>query len=183
MIYRKAQPQDFELILGLQQQNLLSSLPEGKRSNGFLSTAYTLEDFKGMHNSIGIAVCMEGETLCGYFCASTPSFIHSFRHPFPKTMIEHCGTLFYRDKPLTHYRFFVGNPACIAEAYRGMNILAGLVDTACQMATPIADVGITFISTQNQRSLQAIQKLNLEVIGHFETHGQAFHILLKPLSV
>lgn len=180
--FRRAEPQDFESILRLQHQNLFSTLSETERVNGFLSTAYTFEDFQRMHQSMGIIICEHQGALAGYLCASYPEAIRRLPHPFPSAMMDFCQRLSYKQRPLSDYRFFIGNPACIAAPYRGYGVLARLVEAVCELPSSDTEVGVTFVAINNQRSLQACQKLNLNALGTFEILGHSFTVLLKDLN-
>jgi hypothetical protein len=74
MDYRRALPEDFAAIVELQNRNLEWNLDERARSDGFLSTAFSIEQFKRMDEEVAIVVSVDAGKLCGYVCASTPAF-------------------------------------------------------------------------------------------------------------
>ena len=74
-------------MLELQNQNLFWKLKDDERGDGFLSTAFTTENFAGMNDSIGIAVAYDEENaddngfiaVCDYEkCRTVPTKIEKY---------------------------------------------------------------------------------------------------------
>ena len=202
--YRKIKPEDFEQVLVLQQQNLLLNISPkippnppfvkggtrspfplmmGGISEGFLSTAYTLEQFQGMNDSMAVVVCVENGQVLGYFCLSQVGFFQSLPHPFPKKMIEHCAEVIYQDRPLSQYSYFIANPICIEKEYRGQDLYFNLCKKSCEYIPKTYDFGIAFISKKNHRSLGAGKKISLETIGEFTVQEEDFWLLKCPTAL
>jgi len=64
--YRKATPGDFEGILLLQHQNLLTTLQGEDMSQGFLSIEFTREQLHKINSELGIFVAVQDKTVLGY---------------------------------------------------------------------------------------------------------------------
>ncbi len=175
--YRKARPEDFQQILDLQNANLFSALDEKERSSGYLSTAFTLEQFERMHESLGISVCLDENKVCGYFCSSTPEVNTA---PIPRAMVKHCSILTYKGKPLNSYRFYIANPICIHKDYRGSGAYVGLIKKMLELGANDYDLAVGFVSKENYRNLRAARKLSVETVGQFSAEGQTFWVMVLP---
>lgn len=179
MYYRRAQPEDFEHIVALQNANLSWNLSTQQKHQGFLSTAFTLEQFEEMDAGHGIAVCLKDSNLIGYLCAATVEFNRAF--PLQSAMIQNLSTIFYQGKPLIAHRLSLTTPVCIDRQYRSQGIFLGLCSQLIELAGPQFDIATAFISAANERSLQACGKV-MEVVGQFESHEQVFTVLIRDLK-
>lgn len=72
--YRKSTPADFEGILLLQHQNLLTTLQGEDLSQGFLSIEFTREQLHKINSELGIFVALQGKAVVGYLMAETAGF-------------------------------------------------------------------------------------------------------------
>jgi hypothetical protein len=72
--YRKATPSDFEGVLLLQHQNLVTTLKGEDLSQGFLSIEFTREQLHKINSELGIFVAVQGKAVIGYLMAQTVQF-------------------------------------------------------------------------------------------------------------
>jgi hypothetical protein len=180
MDYRRALPEDFAAIVDLQNRNLEWNLDQQMRYDGFLSTAFSIEQFKRMDEEVAIVVGVDAGKLCGYVCASTPAFNRSM--PFPAAMLEYAAQTIYRDKALTSYDLCVTTPICIDRDYRGSGAYLGLCYKMLELVWGRYDLAVGFISTANARHLHAIQKMAWVKPGVFEKDGHSFVLIVLPLK-
>src|SRR5258708_4553074 len=124
MDYRRALPEDYAAIVELQNANLEWNLDAQARSDGFLSTAFSIEQFKRMNEEVAVVVCYDAGRLCGYVCASSPAFNETM--PFPAAMLRYARETVYLGKPLTAYDICVTTPICIDRAHRGSGLYLDL---------------------------------------------------------
>jgi len=178
--FRRIREGDFEKVAALQDQNLFSVLSEADRQNGFLSTKFTPQNFREMNDSIGIAVALDGEKICGYLCASTLN--HNLQFPFPAAAIAHAMEISYQGKNLKNYNCFMANPLCIDKDYRGIGVINGLCDEVIKFAAKNYDLALSFIADANQRSLQASKKVGMEALEKFSLNGNEFWIVVRKIS-
>jgi hypothetical protein len=177
LIYRRPQSADFEQMVELQNRNLISVLEPLEAQDGFLATAFTVEQFKEIDRGLCVFVAVDKDTVCGYLCASTPEFNQDF--PILSLMLECCSTLLYHGKPLTDYRYFIASPVCIERAYRGKMVFAHLADKILNCIPKDYELIVTLISEKNTRSLHATEKMGLKIIDRFLAGDHYFYILAR----
>jgi hypothetical protein len=173
--YRKATPADFEGILLLQHQNLLTTLQGEDLSQGFLSIEFTREQLHKINSELGIFVAVQGKAVIGYLMAETAEF--AVASPLISNMLKRIKDVVFDDVPLSCC-FFVYGPVCIDRQSRGQGILEGLFGIMKEALGADYDVGIAFVSQKNPRSLQAhTAKLGMRVIDEFEFGGERYSTL------
>jgi hypothetical protein len=174
--YRKATPADFEGILRLQHQNLLTTLKGEDLSQGFLSIEFTREQLHKVNSELGIFVALQGKEVIGYLMAESIEFATG--SPLIAHLLKRLKDFVYEDVPLSSRCLFVYGPVCIDKQHRGDGILEGLSNIMLQTLKGQYDVGIAFVSEQNPRSLHAHQvKLGMQIIDEFEFNGQKYRTL------
>jgi hypothetical protein len=176
ILYRKASYADFEGILRLQHQNLLSTLPGEDLSHGFLTIEITTEQLCKINSELGIFVAFHDNTVIGYLMAETTEF--AVGSPLIALMFERLQDVVFDGLALSSSCLFVYGPVCIDRQYRGRGILEGLFHSMKESLKRDYDVGIAFVSLLNTRSYQAhTAKLKMTVIDDFKFNGGRYHTL------
>ena len=174
--FRKAVPADFEGILPLQHQNLLTTLQGEDLLQGFLSIEFTREQLHRMNSELGIFVAMQGKEVIGYLMAESIEF--AVGSPLIAHLLKRLKDVVFEDAPVSSRSLFIYGPVCIDKRHRGQGILEGLSSIMLQALKGQYDVGIAFVSEQNPRSLHAHQvKLGMQVVDEFEFNGQRYKTL------
>ncbi|HUO77465.1 MAG TPA: hypothetical protein VMU21_07785 [Thermodesulfovibrionales bacterium] len=180
ILYRKATPSDFEGILLLQHQNLLTTLQGEDLSQGFLSIEFTREQLHKVNSELGIFVAVQGKAVVGYLMAETAEF--AIGSPLISNMLKRLKDVVFDDVTLSCC-FFVYGPVCIDRQSRGQGILEGLFVIMKETLRADYDVGIAFVSQQNLRSIQAhTAKLGMRVIDEFKFKGERYGTLAFRLK-
>ena len=175
--YRPYRPADLPEILRIQDASLVTNLAPQARADGFLSVAFTPEQFAAMHREIPIVVADLGSGLGGYLCGSGLS--SSQRVPLLATMIATFGETKYGHRPLDAYRSFVYGPVCIDRPHRGRGLLEGLFAEQMRHLKGRFDIGTLFVSDDNPRSLRAhTRHLKMSSVSRFTFSGKEFHLLV-----
>lgn len=174
--FRCFQPEDIYELLRIQNDNLRINLSQTDQADGYLSVAFSAQQFQEMHNEIPIVVADLGSGLGGYLCSS--SMQYSSRVPLLAHMIGLFKETTYRNRPLDAFRCFVYGPVCIDRALRGSGLLSGMFDALmCQVAGRF-DVGTLFISSSNPRSLYAhTRHLGMQILRSFTFDENDFFLL------
>lgn len=181
MNYRKPIGDDFEKMVQLQNKYLKSVLSTEEQANGFLSVAFTADQFRAMDKDLCIAVCSDDQDqLRGYLCSSTPQFNQQF--PLLASMINRFPHIQYRNKPVSTYHSFLTGPGCVDKKFRGQGIYLNLYQKLFEMIPPEYEIALTMISDDNPRSLNGSKNSGREVLGQFEFNGKLFWILARPVS-
>jgi hypothetical protein len=168
--YRKATPTDFEGILLLQHQNLLTTLTGEDLSQGFLSIEFTREQLHKINSELGIFVAVQGKVVIGYLMAESVEF--AVESPLINNMLKRLKDVVFEGVALSSCCLFVYGPVCIDRQSRGQGILEGLFRIMKESLKAHYDVGIAFVSLSNPRSLQAhTTKLGMRVIDEFKFGG------------
>ena len=180
ILYRKASPTDFEGILRLQHQNLLTTLKGEDPSQGFLSIEFTREQLHRINSELGIFVAVQDKSVIGYLMAETAEF--AVGSPLIAHMLKRLKNIVIDDIDLSCC-FFVYGPVCIDRGYRGRGILEGLFGIMKEALSADYDFGVAFVSHQNHRSLKAhTAKLGVRVIDEFEFGGERYYTLAFRLK-
>ncbi len=179
--YRKATPADFDGILGLQRQNLITTLQEKDLSQGFLIIEFTREQLYKISSDLGIFVAVQDKTFIGYLMAQSVDFADE--SPLIAHMLNRLKEFTFDSVPLASCKLFIYGPVCIDEQYRGHKILDGLFDIMLKTLQGHYDAGVAFVSAQNLRSFKAHKiKLGMRIADEFEFNGQKYWTLVFALG-
>ena len=176
ILYSKASYADFEGILRLQHQNLLTTFTGEDLSQGFLSIEITREQLHKINSELGIFVALHDKTVIGYLMAETVEF--AVGSPLIAHMLKRLKDIVLDGLALSSSCLFVYGPVCIDQQYRGQGILEGLFCIMKETLKIDYDVGIAFVSQLNPRSFHAhTVKIGMTVIDEFEFNGGQYHTL------
>ncbi len=177
--FRRARQADYPALVGLQQENLFSSLSGDELTDGFLSIAYSPEEFEAMNRDLAVVVAEKGGTIVGYLCGTTCTYARQF--PILRALLDVLTETPVAGIFLTPSNTFIYGPVCVAKHARGSGILAGLVRTLCDIARERYAFCALFIADANRRSLRAHLKLGMDDLGTFELSGMTYHALAMAL--
>lgn len=176
IFYGKASKEDFPLILDLQKRNLIQNLTNDQRLNGFLSIEFTNEMLEQVIQDIPIIKAFTKDKIIGYRMAQSLEF--NLRFPLVSKIIERFPITFFQTKPISDYRAFISGPTCIDESFRGLGIYEGLFKEMMKAVKTRFEIGVTFISESNKRSLAAAtKKLGMEVIDKITFNENSYIVL------
>ena len=174
---RKATPADFEGILHLQHQNLMTTLRGEDLSQGFLTIEFTREQIHKVNSELGIFVALQGEKVIGYVMAESIEF--AVGSPLIAHLLNRLKEIVFDNVPLSSRKLFVYGPVCIDKEHRGRRILAELFKVMLQTLQGQYEVGVAFVSALNPRSFHAhTNKLGMRMIDEFEFNGQRYWTLV-----
>jgi len=175
--YRRAIPADFDGILCLQHQNLLTTLQGEDLSQGFLSLEFTREQLRRVNTEIGIFVALRDKTVIGYLMAESVEFAAG--SPLMAHMLKRLTDGFFNGIALSSCCLFVYGPVCVDRQQRGHGVLEALFGIMKETLRADYDVGVAFVSENNPRSLHAHRhKLGMKVVDKFEFNGQKYNTLV-----
>ena len=175
--YRKATPTDFDGILHLQHQNLITTLQEKDLSQGFLMIEFTREQLHTINGELGIFVAIHDKEVIGYLMAESIDFAVGW--PLIAHMFNRLKEFTFDNVPLSSCKLFVYGPVCIEKKHRGQKILDGLFKVMLNTLQGQYDVGVAFVSALNPRSFNAHKiKLGMRIADEFEFNGQKYWTLV-----
>jgi GNAT superfamily N-acetyltransferase len=160
---------ELEQIQNLNRQNLKQNLSEDEMlREGFVSWNYSFELLEKMHRLAPSVIVKEGNEVIGYALVTLKE-ASSF-HADLKKMLMHLQPVTYEGKPLTSYRFYLMGQVCIHKNYRGKGIFPMLYHQHKISYGKEYELLVTEISTKNQRSLKAHEKIGFKNVFTYE-HG------------
>ena len=153
-------------ISTIQSENLRDNLTPEQLKDGYLSIAFSEDEFREFNRDLGVFVAKVRGQVVGYCCVSSAVF--NARFPILDQIVASLSTYLVpgaEQRPTEATTCFYG-PACIATPFRGRDVLAHLFSHGLKVSK---DAGysfcFSFVSLENQRSLKAHLKLPFHKVG------------------
>ncbi|MEP7372142.1 MAG: GNAT family N-acetyltransferase [Chitinophagaceae bacterium] len=154
---------DLQQILQLQEENLIQHINETEmKSQGFVTLRHDLGILKEMHTLAPTVVIKDDDTVVAYAL----TMLQECRQLMPalEPMFSLLQKLSWNGKPLTAYSFYVMGQICIAKQFRGQGLFDELYSHHRKTYQSQFDLFITEISTRNQRSIRAHERVGFKTI-------------------
>ena len=183
MIYRNATLADIPAVGKLQERYHVSTISDEDKSDGFVTTLFTDEQFKELiENENGLAIACDGDKVVGYAMAASWEYWSAW--PLFAYMIEDLPNTEYLGKTLSTENSYQYGPIAIDKAYRGTDVLPNLFEFSRIQMKDRYPIMITFINQINPRSYRAhTKKLGLDLIKTFEFNNNQYYELGYDMSV
>lgn len=169
-------------ILNLQSANLRHHLKPGQLKDGYLSIAFSENEFRLFQRDIGVVVARMQDQIVGYGCVSSAKFNAQF--PLPGQIVANLSGYSvpgHDRRPEEATTCFHG-PVCIASSFRGRGVLPRLFAHGIQLAKDAGySLCFSFISSENQRSLRAHLKLPFHPVGTVVHHDSEYLVIACPI--
>ena len=174
MEYRNATIKDIPGVTELQQKYHVLTIEEADRSDGFVTTLFTEEQFRGLIElEDGLAVACDGDNIVAYAMAASWQYWSEW--PLFQFMINDLPNIEYLGYRLSAYNSYQYGPICIHKDYRGSKVLPNIFEYSRFQMNKRYPVLITFINQINKRSLYAhTKKLGLDVLKNFEFNNNSY---------
>lgn len=157
---------DIVPIRTIQSENLRENLTADQRKDGYLSIAFSEDEFREFNRDVGVVVAKVHGEVIGYCCVSSAAFNAKF--PILDQIVANLSNYVVpggQQRPAAATTCFYG-PACIAPPFRGKNVLPQLFAHGLRLSKVAGySFCFSFISSQNQRSLNAHLKLPFHEVG------------------
>ncbi|MFD1872722.1 GNAT family N-acetyltransferase [Hymenobacter bucti] len=180
-LIREASVADAPALADLANQYTYQNLDETARQGGFLTGSFAAPALGAMLASVPGQVAYYQEELAGFVINSK---LPTERYPpFIQAISALLPSLLYQQRPLTDYRWFYYGPVLVRQEYRGQGLLQQLFAATKQRLAGRFDLGVAFIAAENAASRWVhVQKLGLEPVGELNFQGQAYDILMFPVT-
>ena len=180
-IIREATVADAPALAELANQYTYQNLDEEARKGGFLTGSFAAPALGAMLASVPGQVAYYQEELAGFVINSK---LPAERYPpFIQAINELLPSLLYQQRPVTDYQWFYYGPVLVRQEYRGKGLLQQLFEATKQKLAGRFDLGVAFIAVENAASRGVhTQKLGLEPVGEINFQGQAYDILVFPVT-
>jgi hypothetical protein len=153
-------------ILSIQSDNLRHNLKPGQLKDGYLSIAFSENQFRAFNRDIGVVVAKIQDQVVGYCCISSAIFNAQF--PVLDQIVSNLSSYLIpgNDHGPEKATTCIHGPVCIAKSYRGRDVLNHLFSYGIKLAKNAGySFCFAFISSDNQRSLKAHLKLPFHKVG------------------
>jgi hypothetical protein len=157
---------DLISILKIQSENLRDNLTSRQLKDGYLSIAFSEDEFKAFNRDLGTVVAKARDQVVGYCCVSSATFNTQF--PILDQIVANLSTYIIpgTDQRPTQGTTCIYGPACIEISFRGQEVLTHLFLHSVKLAKNAGySFCFSFISSENQRSLKAHLKLPFHKVG------------------
>ena len=177
MEYRNATLKDINQISQLQKKYHISTIREEDKSDGFVTTLFTEEQFRELiEKENGLAIACDNDKVVAYAMAASWQYWSAW--PLFRYMIEDLPNISYLGYTLSTDNSYQYGPICIDKQYRGTQVLPNLFEFSRLQMKDRYPVLITFINQINGRSYNAhVNKLRLEVIKTFQFNNNNYYEL------
>jgi L-amino acid N-acyltransferase YncA len=173
---------DIRQIMDIQYENQREHLTASQQKNGYLSIAFTADEFKEFNNNLCVVVAKEHHEVIGYCCVSSAAFNAQF--PILDQIVK--GIPSYaipdtQDIPAEEKTCIYG-PVCIARSHRGKGVLEKLSVFGLEIAKEQGYAHcFSFIAADNVRSLQAHRKLSFHTVGIVNHNTNEYIVIARQL--
>lgn len=173
---------DISQIIDIQSENQRENLIPSQQKNGYLSIAFSEEEFKDFNKNLCVVVAKEQDTVIGYCCISSASFNAQF--PILDQIVANISSYVIpetQDKPTAEKTCIYG-PVCIALSHRGKGVLQKLSSFGLEIAKERGYAYcFSFIAADNVRSLSAHRKLSFHTVGTVDHNNVEYVVIARQL--
>ena len=173
---------DISQIMEIQSENQHNNLTPSQQKNGYLSIAFSEDEFKDFNNSICVVVVKEQDTVIGYCCISSASFNAQF--PILDQIVASISSFVIPETQgmPTEKKACIYGPVCIARAHRGKGVLEKLSAFGLEIAKDRDyEYCFSFIAADNVRSLSAHRKLSFHTVGTVHHNNNEYVVIARQL--
>jgi L-amino acid N-acyltransferase YncA len=173
---------DISQIMDIQSENQIENLTASQQKNGYLSIAFSENEFKEFNDDLCVVVAKEQGKVIGYCCISSAAFNAQF--PILDQIVR--GVSSYtipdtQDMPAEENTCIYG-PVCIARSHRGKGVVQKLSAFGLEFAKKEDYVYcFSFIAADNERSLQAHRKLSFDTVGTVHHNNNEYVVIARQL--
>jgi len=168
--------QEIDQILALQKLNLKTNISEAiKQDQGFLTVCHTRQQLETMSNATPQIIATVNGNVVAFALAMLPSLGELI--PDLQPMFEICDNIFWNDKLVKEYNYYVMGQICVSEPFRGQGVFDKLYKTHKALYHQKFDLLITEISTSNKRSQRAHERVGFETIHVHQDHVDEWNVV------
>jgi hypothetical protein len=158
---------ELEGILALQQANLPTNISTTEAlEQGFVTVVHDLPLLYRMNEASRHTIAKDADLVVGYCLTMLPDFRTAI--PILSPMFDLIDTLSWEGKALKETPYVVMGQTCIAKSHRGRGIFDQLYAGLKQFQKKKFKVVITEVSTRNQRSWRAHQRVGFQLIHQYK---------------
>lgn len=174
----RMQESDIPRILEIQAENQRENLTPSQQKNGYLSIAFSADEFHEFDKDLCVVVAKEAQEVIGYCCISGARF--NARFPILDQIVANVSS--YPVPGATEMSVMettcIYGPVCISASHRGRGVLKNISSFGLEIA---GETGyaccLSFISAENVRSIKAHMKLSFQQVGRVHHNGNEYIVI------
>jgi len=167
---------DTDQILALQKLNLKTNISEAiKQDQGFLTVSHTREQIALMRQTTPQVMATANGKVIAFALAMLPSL--GALIPDLQPMFDICNDIVWKGKTIGEYNYYVMGQICVSEDFRGQGVFDRLYQTHKTIYQPAFDLLVTEISTSNNRSQRAHERVGFETIHVHRDHMDEWNVV------
>jgi len=178
-IYYGVATSDNELkqILDLQLLNHTMSISTDQAErDGFVTVKHSFELLQQMNNAAPQIIAKADDRVVGYALVMLKSFEDMI--PVLKPMFERLSSIPCGKGMITDHSFYIMGQICIAESHRGIGVFDALYLKHRERNQSQFELCVTSVSTRNQRSMRAHERVGFKVVNTFRDATDEWSILV-----
>jgi hypothetical protein len=176
MIIKNAAIEDIEQIMVLQEKYLVANMPESIRTNGFVTTAFTVAQITEVIEQHGLVIAIHENQVVAYAFGASWAFFCQW--PIFAFMVSTFENLVFEGHQISTENSFQYGPICVDESQRGSGLFEKMYAAIKETMAARYPLGVTFINKINERSFAAhTKKLQMAVISEFEFNQNQYYTL------
>jgi GNAT superfamily N-acetyltransferase len=166
-----------EQILELQRSNTETTLgTDAARSQGFVTVRHDLDLLREMNSPDRHIIAIHEQRVVAYALVMQPRFEN--RLPIIQPLFDQLRTLSYQGRAFEDCRYFVMGQVCVAKAFRGQGVFAGLYRQMSHCYATAYDLVVTEVADRNKRSIRAHEKVGFGVIHQYaDPSGERWQLI------
>jgi hypothetical protein len=168
---------DLMQILDLQELNHFTSISsEQAERDGFVTVKHSFELLKQMNAAAPQIIAKDGHHVIGYALVMLKSFAAMI--PVLQPMFTRLASIEFKGKAIADYSFYTMGQICIAESHRGQGVFDALYLKHKERNQADFDLCATSVSTRNQRSMRAHERVGFKKVNTFRDATDEWTILV-----
>lgn len=178
IIIGRMEESDISRILKIQAENQRDHVTPSRRKEGYLSIAFSADEFRGFDQDLCVVVAKEDREVIGYCCISSSGF--NARFPILDQIVARLSSFPLpgsKHVPVKEKTCIYG-PVCVSLSHRGRGVLSKLSSFGLKTAKERGySHCLSFISTENVHSIRAHRRLFFHRVGMVHHNGKEYMVI------
>ena len=169
--------EELSKLKALQNANLRKLIGEEEAmKEGFVTSEYSIELLRKMHQSHASIIAKDGEEVVGYVIVTDKSVLGE--HEEIDHLFHTVDHLTFNGQALKEVPYILVGQLCVGKSHRGQGLVQAMYNYYKDHFSDQYQYLITDISQANPRSIKAHKKTGFETIGVIEQVGTGWDIVL-----
>jgi GNAT superfamily N-acetyltransferase len=163
-------------LLDLQQVNLPKNISKATAlEQGFVTVQHNFELLRAMNEAIPQVIAKKDNRVVAYALIMLPDFADLI--PVLQPMFQLFSSIYYGEKKVSDYNYYVMGQVCVAEDCRGKGVFDALYYKHRVLYSTDYQVCITEIAERNTRSMRAHERVGFQTIHTFQDETERWNVV------